>query len=284
MLIVSCTISVTYGQRHVKVRGYYRNGTYVRPYYRTAPNSTNRDNFSTRGNVNPYTGKRGWIRPDNNASSGRRSHTNGTRPNPTARRQVPGTSPPTHRDERRKVGRYPDGYIYATTQSSGHLWKTSHQINRIRSISRHSFVKVLEYEDNLWKVEWDGTIGYAHASTVEMNDDMLPLKTQATSRRRSVARPTYTTSTTPTVSPSPPVAYAPLSSAQPGTCTTNDRTRLIDARYVVEGAYLMNRPQGQPMLKLNVGDKVNILCPQGRWYEVAYQGMTGWVEGRLVRE
>lgn len=51
---------------HVRVSGYYRsNGTYVQPYFRTAPNSTNRDNFSTRGNVNPYTGKPGWIEPDN---------------------------------------------------------------------------------------------------------------------------------------------------------------------------------------------------------------------------
>jgi tetratricopeptide (TPR) repeat protein len=52
---------------HVRVNGYYRsNGTYVQPYFRTAPNSTNRDNFSTKGNVNPYTGKPGWIEPDNN--------------------------------------------------------------------------------------------------------------------------------------------------------------------------------------------------------------------------
>ena len=50
----------------VKVNGYYRNdGTYVQPYFRTAPNSTNTDNFSTKGNVNPYTGKPGWIEPDN---------------------------------------------------------------------------------------------------------------------------------------------------------------------------------------------------------------------------
>jgi len=50
---------------HVRVKGYYKsNGTYVKPYFRTAPNSTNRDNFSTRGNINPYTAKPGWIEPD----------------------------------------------------------------------------------------------------------------------------------------------------------------------------------------------------------------------------
>lgn len=55
---------------HVYVSGYYRsNGTYVKSHYRTAPNSTNRDNFSTRGNTNPYTGQAGYITPDNNTSS-----------------------------------------------------------------------------------------------------------------------------------------------------------------------------------------------------------------------
>lgn len=60
----------SYAQRtnsnHVHVDGYTRsNGTYVEPHYRTAPNSTNRDNFSTSGNTNPYTGQAGWVAPDN---------------------------------------------------------------------------------------------------------------------------------------------------------------------------------------------------------------------------
>jgi murein L,D-transpeptidase YcbB/YkuD len=53
--------------KHVKVKGYYKkDGAYVQPHYRTAPNSTNIDNFSTKPNVNPYTGKKGYIEPDNN--------------------------------------------------------------------------------------------------------------------------------------------------------------------------------------------------------------------------
>jgi hypothetical protein len=31
-------------------------GTYVQPHVQTNPNNTQMDNFSTRGNVNPYTG------------------------------------------------------------------------------------------------------------------------------------------------------------------------------------------------------------------------------------
>ena len=44
----------------VKVRGYTKkNGTYVAPHYRSNPNSTKLDNWSTKGNINPYTGKAG---------------------------------------------------------------------------------------------------------------------------------------------------------------------------------------------------------------------------------
>ncbi|MDP3093609.1 MAG: hypothetical protein Q8N16_02485 [bacterium] len=48
-----------------RVRGYYKpsTGTYVQPYYRSSPNSTRWDNYSTQGNYNPYTGKRGSTSP-----------------------------------------------------------------------------------------------------------------------------------------------------------------------------------------------------------------------------
>jgi len=46
------------------VRGYTKNnGTYVAPHYRSSPNSTKSDNWSTRGNVNPYTGSIGTKSP-----------------------------------------------------------------------------------------------------------------------------------------------------------------------------------------------------------------------------
>lgn len=49
----------------VRVRGYLRkDGTYVAPHYRSAPNRTKDDNYSTRGNYNPYTGEAGKTRPD----------------------------------------------------------------------------------------------------------------------------------------------------------------------------------------------------------------------------
>lgn len=47
------------------VNGYTKNnGTYVESYYKTTPNRTINDNYSTYPNVNPYTGKQGTVKPD----------------------------------------------------------------------------------------------------------------------------------------------------------------------------------------------------------------------------
>ena len=44
----------------VRVDGHVRkDGTYVPPHVRTAPNSTRNDNWSTKGNTNPTTGREG---------------------------------------------------------------------------------------------------------------------------------------------------------------------------------------------------------------------------------
>ena len=49
------------------ISGYHRaDGIYVQGYYRTVPNSTINDNYSTYPNVNPYTGKKGYIKPKTN--------------------------------------------------------------------------------------------------------------------------------------------------------------------------------------------------------------------------
>jgi hypothetical protein len=46
------------------VSGYTRsNGTYVQPYVATNPNGTQRDNFGTRGNYNPYSNSYGTRSP-----------------------------------------------------------------------------------------------------------------------------------------------------------------------------------------------------------------------------
>lgn len=51
-------------QEDVHVGGYFRSsGTYVESYHRTAADFTKLNNYSTRGNINPYTGKRGTRSP-----------------------------------------------------------------------------------------------------------------------------------------------------------------------------------------------------------------------------
>ena len=55
----------------VLVRGYVkRDGTYVMPSHRTSPNDTKFDNWSSKPNVNPYTGKAGTKDPFGPPSSG----------------------------------------------------------------------------------------------------------------------------------------------------------------------------------------------------------------------
>jgi hypothetical protein len=48
----------SFSQTHVS--GYIKsNGTYVTPHFRSTPNKSVLDNYSTKGNVNPFTGSSG---------------------------------------------------------------------------------------------------------------------------------------------------------------------------------------------------------------------------------
>lgn len=50
--------------RPIKVKGYTKkNGVYVAPSVRTEPNKTKLDNYSSKGNANPATGKAGTVDP-----------------------------------------------------------------------------------------------------------------------------------------------------------------------------------------------------------------------------
>jgi hypothetical protein len=47
-----------------RVNGYYRkNGTYVQPYQRSTRDNNPYNNYSSKGNINPYTGSRGYTQP-----------------------------------------------------------------------------------------------------------------------------------------------------------------------------------------------------------------------------
>lgn len=47
-----------------RTKGYLKkNGTYVAPHYKTSSDKSKMDNWSTKGNVNPTTGKKGTVNP-----------------------------------------------------------------------------------------------------------------------------------------------------------------------------------------------------------------------------
>ena len=56
---LACAGSAQAAESH-HVSGYVNShGTYVAPHEQTNPNATRNDNYSTRGNTNPYTGVAG---------------------------------------------------------------------------------------------------------------------------------------------------------------------------------------------------------------------------------
>lgn len=47
-----------------RVRGHVtKSGTYVPPHQRTMPDKSKANNYSSKGNTNPYTGKPGTVEP-----------------------------------------------------------------------------------------------------------------------------------------------------------------------------------------------------------------------------
>jgi hypothetical protein len=62
LILFLIVTSVTYAQskKTVYVKSYTKkNGTHVTAHKRSSPNKTKSDNWSSKGNTNPYTGKRG---------------------------------------------------------------------------------------------------------------------------------------------------------------------------------------------------------------------------------
>ena len=77
ILIALVFIGVNSAKADTYVNGYYRkNGTYVSSHYRSDANGTTSDNWSTRGNTNPYTGEAGTKSYDNYNNSGYNSNYN----------------------------------------------------------------------------------------------------------------------------------------------------------------------------------------------------------------
>ncbi len=70
MAIMLCLVASVALAEDVYVRGHMRDtnhdgikDTYVQPYHRTSPDSNVENNYSTKGNVNPYTNQPGTVTP-----------------------------------------------------------------------------------------------------------------------------------------------------------------------------------------------------------------------------
>lgn len=66
-LLISVLVFAQTNTRTHYVRGYTKrsSGTYVMPHRQTNPNHSKMDNYSTKGNNNPYTGKTGKKKVNN---------------------------------------------------------------------------------------------------------------------------------------------------------------------------------------------------------------------------
>lgn len=54
---LACSVAIA---KPTSTKGYIKkNGTYVAPHFKTTPDKTKNNNYSTRGNANPMTGKEG---------------------------------------------------------------------------------------------------------------------------------------------------------------------------------------------------------------------------------
>lgn len=62
LMVIMSAFSTANADQYVS--GYYRNnGVYVQPHHQTAQDGNLYNNYTTRGNINPYTGEPGTVEP-----------------------------------------------------------------------------------------------------------------------------------------------------------------------------------------------------------------------------
>lgn len=66
VFVLLATALATSAEAAARVRGYIKkSGTYVAPHYKSNRDSSKFNNWSTKGNSNPFTGKKGYVNPYN---------------------------------------------------------------------------------------------------------------------------------------------------------------------------------------------------------------------------
>lgn len=65
VLFMASLVVSSANAKTAKVKGYTKkNGAYVAPYFKTTPDKSKYNNYSSKGNSNPYTGKKGTKNPN----------------------------------------------------------------------------------------------------------------------------------------------------------------------------------------------------------------------------
>ena len=270
LLLVSILIFAQTNSKHVKVKGYYRsNGAYVKPHYRTAPNSTNRDNFSTLGNTNPYTNKSGWIEPDNHYSTNSSIDYSSS----TSKKYTSGTSNST---------------VRTSIRNKGNLWKGPRPLDYIKPISKGDNVNVVGYERGYWKVIHNGTVGYIHDETIIVNAHMYSIKYPSNPPSDKKSYETNTTlkkySSSSSSNSFSTNKYNSISSSNP----VYPHKNLYDSnpKYHVT-AYLNLRENSSEsanvITQIPKGSIVKVINSNNRsWWMVYYNGIIGHVASRFL--
>lgn len=151
LLILLTLILTLQATAQVKVKGYYRkDGTYVKPHYRSNPDGNPYNNWSYPGNTNPYTGKTATGNPDTYLKNYYNRSTNSTR--------TPSYTSPTttysNSSNNRSYNSSSSTYYstnYVTAQSLNVRSGPSTNYSVVGSLKYADNVKIVESYNNGWK-------------------------------------------------------------------------------------------------------------------------------------
>jgi len=174
---------------HVWVEGYTRNdGTAVRGHFRTAPNHTNVDNFSTFGNINPYTEELGTIKSDGQVNPWKSSESINPKVNYyeiedswSNTNQVNSSIFQNTQYTLYEQGRNLNTTYYSTTDNLNIRKSPSINSEVITSISKYDVFKIVDksttkeslegHQDNYWyKIERHPIIGWVFGEYVDIKE------------------------------------------------------------------------------------------------------------------
>lgn len=151
LLILLTLILTLQATAQVKVKGYYRkDGTYVKPHYRSNPDGNPYNNWSYPGNTNPYTGKTATGNPDTYLKNYYNRSTNST--------STPSYTSPTttysNSSNNRSYNSSSSTYYstnYVTAQSLNVRSGPSTNYSVVGSLTYSDNVKIVESYNNGWK-------------------------------------------------------------------------------------------------------------------------------------